>query len=1015
MSVICPKCQADNPDTQRFCGNCATQLPISEEIPPSTKTMEAPKEELTTGTAFAGRYQVIEELGKGGMGKVYKAYDTKVKEKIALKLIRPEIANDKKTIERFSNELKLARKIRHKNVCGMFDLGEERGTHYITMEFVPGEDLRSSIRRFGQLPIKKSISIAKQICEGLAEAHRFGVVHRDLKSNNIMIDNEGNVRIMDFGIARSLSGKGITGTGVMIGTPEYMSPEQVEGKDVDQRSDIYSLGIILYEMVTGQVPFEGDSPFAVGIKHKSETPTAPKQINAQIPESLENIILRCLEKDKKLRYQSCEELLDHLTSTAHDLETAVGDIVNPFKAVKSRRKRVVVLAGALSVILAIVAVWFVVNHSRSRWSKDEALAEIEEFVSKDHYWEAFLLASEAESHVPDDPTLGKLWEKLSGRLSAISTPPGADVYIRGYSAEREAWQHIGKTPLDKARVPRGVLHWKLESPGYETYETVGAFLYYSRQEIRRFVLEEHDSAIPGMVRIPEKDLFVDFEGYPTSKSYPSPSYHIDRYEVTNESFKKFIDFGGHQNPDYWKHEFVKNGQVLTWEKAMAEFCDQSGRPGPATWKGGTYPKGQEKYPVTGVCWHEAAAYAEFVGKSLPTIYHWFGAIDALLAPHINPMSNFESNGPMPVGHYPGVGPYGLWDMAGNVREWCWNNTEDFRFILGGAWKDPGYMYTLPNAQSPFDRSAVNGFRCAKYSGEEKEILEQLKRPYALPDKGEEAKIEHVSDDIFHIYKSQYRYDKSPLNARVEAIDESPEYWKVETISYNSAEDDERILTYLFMPKNAKPPYQAVVYFPGAGVLGHPTSDSIQVSISDFIIMSGRAVAYPVYKGTHERSAGFNFPTAGTQRYVEYEIQLVHEVQRTLDYLETRDDINSDKIAFWGFSWGARLGPIILAVEDRIQLGLLLSGGLYIRKIQPVINEALFAPRVKVPVLMINGKYDYDFQFGTGQKALFDLLGTKAEDKEHFVLDSGHNVFATHREQATKKVLEWLDRYLGRVN
>lgn len=1014
MAVICPKCQMENPDTQRHCGHCGTRLPISEEIPSFTKTMEAPKGELTTGTAFAGRYQIIEELGKGGMGKVYKVYDTKIKEKIALKLIKPEIANDKKSIERFSNELKLARKIRHKNVCGMFDLGEERGTHYITMEFVPGEDLRSSIRRFGQLPIKKSISIAKQICEGLAEAHRFGVVHRDLKSNNIMIDNEGNVRIMDFGIARSLSGKGITGTGVVIGTPEYMSPEQVEGKDVDQRSDIYSLGIVLYEMVTGRVPFEGDTAFTIGMKHKSEKPTAPKQLNAQIPESLERLILKCLEKDKKFRYQNCEDLLNHLKSTAKDLETTSSGIIKPPISAGSRRKRVAVFAGAFFVLLAAFVAWLVVNTFRSDWSKDKALAEIEGLVGKDKYWEAFLLASEAESHIPDDPTLGKLREKLSGRLSVISTPQGADVYIRGYSAEREAWQHIGKTPLDEARIPRGVLHWKLESPGYETYETVGAFLYYSSQEIRRFVLEEKYSAIPGMARISEKELFVDFEGYPTSKSYPSPSYHIDRYEVTNESFKKFIDFGGYQNPDYWKHEFIKNGQVLTWEKAMAEFCDQSGRPGPATWKGGTYPKGQEKYPVTGVCWYEAAAYAEFVGKSLPTIYHCFGAIDALLAPYINPMSNFESSGPMPVGHYPGVGPYGLWDMAGNVREWCWNKMEDFRFILGGAWKDPGYMYTLPNTQSPFDRSPVNGFRCAKYSGEEKEILEQLKRPYALPDKGEEANIEQVSDDIFNIYKSQYRYDKSPLNARVEATDESPEYWKVETISYNSAKDDERILTYLFIPKNVKPPYQAVVYFPGAGVFGHPTSASIQIKIVDFIIMSGRAVAYPVYKGTHERSVGFNYPTAGTQRYVEYEIQLVHEVQRTLDYLETRDDINSDKIAFWGFSWGARLGPIILAVEDRIQLGLFLSGGLYIRKIQPVINEALFVPRVKVPVLMINGKYDYDFQLGTGQKFLFDLLGTRAEEKEHFVLDSGHNVFATHREQATKKVLEWLDRYLGRV-
>ena len=267
MSIKCPKCNTNNPDTLKFCGECGTQLPSIEDFE-VTETIEAPKEELTTGSTFAGRYQIIEELGKGGMGKVYRVLDKKLKEEIALKLIKPEIAKDKKTLERFHNELKLARKISQRNVGRMYELMEEGGTHFITMEYVPGEDLRSLIRRIGQLPIGKSISIAKQICEGLAEAHRSGVVHRDLKSNNIMIDKEGNVRIMDFGIARSLEAKGITGAGVMIGTPEYMSPEQVEGKDVGQRSDIYSLGIILYEMVTGRVPFEGDTPFTIGMKHR---------------------------------------------------------------------------------------------------------------------------------------------------------------------------------------------------------------------------------------------------------------------------------------------------------------------------------------------------------------------------------------------------------------------------------------------------------------------------------------------------------------------------------------------------------------------------------------------------------------------------------------------------------------------------------------------------------------------------------------------------------------------------
>jgi serine/threonine protein kinase/Tfp pilus assembly protein PilF len=357
MSKDCPKCKSENPESATFCADCGTQFPPSVDID-VTATIEAPREELTTGSTFAGRFQIIEEIGKGGMGRVYKVQDTKVNEKIALKLIKPEIAKDKKTIERFSNELRLARKIRHKNVCQMFDLGEERGTQFITMEYVSGEDLRNSIRRFGQLPIGKSTSIVKQICEGLGEAHKQGVVHRDLKSNNIMIDDEGNVRIMDFGIARSLETKGITGAGVMIGTPEYMSPEQVEGKEIDQRSDIYSLGIILYEMVTGKLPFEGDTPFTVGVKQKSEPPQKPKDINSQIPNDLNNVILKCLEKEKENRYQSVGEILSELSNIEKGIPTTEMKISDK-KPLTSREITVTVgvkklLVPALLVIAVVI-------------------------------------------------------------------------------------------------------------------------------------------------------------------------------------------------------------------------------------------------------------------------------------------------------------------------------------------------------------------------------------------------------------------------------------------------------------------------------------------------------------------------------------------------------------------------------------------------------------------------------------------------------------------------------------
>ena len=348
-----------------------------------TETLQTPVRELTTGSTFAGRYQVIEELGHGGMGRVYKVQDTDIKEKVALKLLRPEITLDKEAVERFSNELKLARRISHRNVCRMFDLGRAEGTTFITMEFVPGEDLKSFLHRSKQLNIGTAISIAKQVCEGLEEAHRLGVVHRDLKPGNIMIDKDGDAKIMDFGIARSLSGKGITGAGVLIGTPEYMSPEQVEGKEVDQRSDIYSLGIILYEMVTGHVPFEGDTAFTIGVKHKSERPRNPRELNAQIPEDLSRLILQCLEKDKAKRYQNASDVRSELEKIEKGIPTTER-VIPEQKPITSReitvkfslKKLITPVLIVAVIILAAVAYWLFIpkKHALSTPAQKSSIA-----------------------------------------------------------------------------------------------------------------------------------------------------------------------------------------------------------------------------------------------------------------------------------------------------------------------------------------------------------------------------------------------------------------------------------------------------------------------------------------------------------------------------------------------------------------------------------------------------------------------------------------------------------------
>ena len=489
------------------------------------------------------------------------------------------------------------------------------------------------------------------------------------------------------------------------------------------------------------------------------------------------------------------------------------------------------------------------------------------------------------------------------------------------------------------------------------------------------------------------------------------NYLMDEYEVRNKDFKKFIDAGGYQSQKYWKYPFIKDSKELSFEEAIKYFHDETGRPGPLSWQVGGYSQGEDNSPVTGVSWYEASAYAEFVGKSLPTIHHWYHAAGPPMNEQIIVNSNFNGRGPKDVRDQRSMSPFGTYNMAGNVKEWSSTETGGGkRFILGGSYLEPVYLFMEADQRSPFDREKNFGFRCVKYLA---------KLPTSLVDSFDTAyrdysKEKPVSDDVFAVLKTFYSYERKNLNSKLES-NEVEGHVKKEKVSIDAAYGNERMTIFIYLPVKSKPPYETIVFFPGAGAQYNSSSANIEelgyADHLDVLVRSGRAAVYPVYKGTFERGGGTQDLEMTADQLREWRIQIVKDVSRTLDYLESRSDINKNKLAFYGTSWGGRVGSFVGAVEDRFKTLILLHSGFPKEKRPPENDEINFAPHVHIPVLMINGKYDHVFPVETSQNPMFQLLGTPAKDKAHLIFEGGHSA---PRKDVVKAVLDWLDRYLGPI-
>ena len=1042
--------------------------------------------------ARIGRYKLLECIGEGGHGSVFVAeQETPVRRRVALKVIKLGM-DTREVIARFEAERQALALMDHPNIARVLDAGAtERGRPYFVMELVRGVPITRHCDEH-KLDTAERLKLFTAVCSAVQHAHQKGIIHRDLKPSNILVTLHDGVpvpKIIDFGIAKAMHGR-LTDRTIytrfeqFVGTPTYMSPEQLEmsGLDIDTRSDIYSLGVVLYELLTGKPPFESKELLRSGLEEMRRTirekepprPSAyvstlevgagatiarqrgtdPARLRSWLRGDVDWIVMCCLEKDRTRRYETANALAIDLQHYLNDEPVSArppSTLYTLRKFIRRHRVGVIATASIVSVVVvgSIATIVLTLRALRAerlqvelraaaqhaaeneaaarrtaeqqqqrsakiRWARETALPEINRLIQTDDIPAAFALAREAEGAIPEDPALLDLWSKIATDAAIETTPDGARVYAKPYQHPSADWEYIGTTPIAKVQLARAPYRYQIRKEGFETLNETDAGFMYDFSVGRRFTFKlvpvgSEEATPPGMVRAPGNAVDAMFTRLVAVKM---DDYWIDTYEVTNRAFKAFVDAGGYATGKFWEQPFAAaDGRVLAWSEAMALFHDSTGQPGPATWANGSYAKGKDDYPVTGVSWFEAAAYARFIGKRLPSIYHWRYAAPTKEAMHLARFSNFRGHGPVPVGESQGMNAHGTFDMAGNVKEWCSNEAgSGKRYILGGGWRDPVYMFGADDAAPPFDRSDQNGFRCVKLISD-RPLDPRVDAPRVVERRDHSAE-KPVGDAEFQAFKPLYAYDRTNLDPVVESSDDSHRHWRKEIVAFNAAYNGERMHAVVFLPNSSHPPYQTIVVFPGSDAQAvHSYKDELwEMPVIGPWIEYGRAVVYPILQSTYDRQVRTPAPEERVA-WRELNIQLVKDVARTIDYLETRRDLDLEKLAYIGLSWGAWKGPVISALEPRFKVNVFVSGGLPNFGGLPEENPVNFAPRVTVPTLMVNGRYDYIFQYESSQIPLFNLLGTPPEHKRHVVFESGHIIPINPTDL---EISAWLDHYLGPV-
>ncbi|MCA9196394.1 MAG: SUMF1/EgtB/PvdO family nonheme iron enzyme [Planctomycetales bacterium] len=896
----------------------------------------------------------------------------------------------------------------------------------------------------------------------MAHAHQLGVVHRDLKPNNILVSPDGTPKLLDFGIAKALEttdpeGDSISVTGESPMTPSYASPEQLKGQPCTLASDVYSLGLILFELLSGSWPYSQKSGPAHLVTHcvLSETPLPPsRQVRrhhvTSKPDSnivvtanrqsrppvgidslaqqrstsshalirtlrgdLDNLTMMAIQKDPARRYTSAQELLNDIERYFAKMPLrACGDSLLYITGKLLRRHAMTSLLLSLIIILSMGGL-FALRSIQRKLYVSEQLQSIIQLRDSYQTLKAFHSATELVRKFPANTQAQELLSSVTADAHIDVDWDGTEILYRPAIDPGQPWRKLGVSPY-QGKVPIARLHLCFRNPGHEDVIILGKIEqepYFPYEFQTR--LKQQYSAPERMQWVPantETKIFADANKYTIQDAF-----YIDRYEVTNLEFQEFIQQGGYETKEYWP-DFFEDGQAVLFEDGIDRFRNAvTHKPAPSTWTDGKIPVGLEEHPVHGISWYEAAAYAKFRGKSLPTIYHWYAAAATYFAAAIVPQSNFASGSTVPVGKLHGIGPFGTEDMAGNVCEWCTTKTPDgFHFAIGGMWSDQGYMYADLAIRSPFSRAIGAGIRCVKYTAEVPTELaadRRLERPNyeqvgQAPNYG--------SQDLFdEFYQPFYDYDRDDLKFQCDFNAQKFGYPCIR-ITYKPAyETDMEGVIYLFLPDARKfaKPFQAMIFFPGASGLYWDELETIEPF--DFQ-HNGRVTIYPVYWGISERrSPQF---TDGYPRkdptYDEAIRRIALDYRRSLDIAEQLPDlIDSSKIAYYGYSWGAGLGPLMLAIDNRCQAAVLHCGGVPPNRANAITETSNFFPYVRTPTLMVNCKFDAVFPKPAQEAMFLNFRLLDASQKKYLVYDTDYGHCAP-REGHVIQAQKWMDQHMG---